>query len=174
MMSEIVGRMGRVIVTRLEKSEDLLLAIRNVVKRSGMKAGVVLSITGAVTRAALQKFTAGQKAVEVVELEGPMEVSGHGIIGWVSAPERGKEPFGVGRYVDGDPYVHVHLTVTTPIQTLCGHLMEGCLVRSNHAISHFTIIIAEIEGAALRMRSDPQQPGGLYHELVAILDTSSR
>lgn len=168
MMSEIVGRMGRVIVTRLEKNEDLLLAIRNVVKRSGMKAGVVLSITGAVTHAVLQKFMTGQQAIGVVELEGPMEVSGHGIVGRVSAPERGKEPFGVGRYVDGDAYAHVHLTVTTPTQTLCGHLMEGCLVRSKHAISHFTIIIAEIEGAALSMRSDPQQPGGLYHELVAI------
>ena len=170
MMSEIVGRMGRVHVTRLEPQEDLLSAIRSVVTRSGMKAGVVLSITGAVTEAVLQKFVPGEKAIGLIRLEGPMEVSGHGIVGWVSAPERGKEPFGVGRYVNGEPYVHVHVTVTTPKETLCGHLMEGCLVRSNHDISHFTIMIAEIEGAALRMRSDPDHPGGLYHELVELSD----
>ena len=109
MMSEIVGRMGRVFVTRLDESEDLLLAIRNVMKRSEMKAGVVLSITGALTHAVLQRFATGQKAIAVLDLEGPMKASGHGIVGWVSAPERGKEPFGVGRYVDGEPYAHIHL-----------------------------------------------------------------
>lgn len=168
MMSEVVGRMGRVYVTRLEPQEDLLQAIRGVVKRSGMKAGVVLSITGAVTKAVLQKFVEGQQAIGVTAIDGPMEVSGHGIVGWVAAPERGREPFGVGRYVDGEPYVHVHLTVTTPKETLCGHLMEGCLVRSSHAVSHFTIMIAELEGVELRMRSDPAHPGGLHHELVEV------
>jgi len=163
---EVVGRTGRVIVARLEKDEDLLLALREVVKRSGMKSGVVLSITGALMHAVVQKFVSGQSAIGVVELEGPMEVSGHGIVGWVSSPERGKEPFGVGRYIDGEPYVHVHVTITTPAQTLCGHLMEGCTVRSHHAISHFTIVVAEIEGAALNMRSDPH--GGLYHELKRV------
>jgi predicted DNA-binding protein with PD1-like motif len=168
MTSEVVGRMGRVYMTRLGKNEDLLQAIYGVVRRSGMKAGVVLSITGALTHAVLQKFMKGEKAIGVTEFDGDMEVSGHGIVGWVSAPERGKEPFGVGRYVNGEPYAHVHLTVTTADQTLCGHLMEGCRVRSNHAISHFTIMIAELEGAELRMRSDPDHPGGLYHELVEL------
>lgn len=173
MMTEVVGRMGRVMVTRLDKNEDLLGAIRNVVQRSGLKAGVVLSITGALTHAVLQKFEKGQKAIGVIELDGDMEVSGHGIVGWVSAPELGKKPFGVGRYVDGEPYVHVHLTVTSPEVTLCGHLMEGCRVRSNHEISHFTIVIAEVDGAALSMRSDPHVAGGLYHELVALPEGKS-
>ena len=168
MRAEYIGRMGRVALTRLEKGEDLMQAIQGVVKRTGMKAGVVLSITGAFTRARLQKFEKGEKAIGVIEIEEQMEASGHGIFGWVSAKERGKEPFGVGRYIDGEPYVHVHLTVTTPEMTLCGHLMEGCLVRSTHETSHFTIAIAEIEGVALEMRSDPQIPGGLYHELVEI------
>ena len=174
MTSEVVGRMGRVYMTRLGKGEDLLQAIYGVVRRSGMKAGVVLSITGALTHAVLQKFEKGEKAIGVIELDGDMEVSGHGICGWVSAPERGKQPFGVGRYVNGEPYTHVHLTVTTAEATLCGHLMEGCKVRSNHEISHFTIMIAELEGAALSMRSDPNIPGGLYHELVALPEGGAR
>ena len=148
MESELIGRMGRVVVTRLGKGEDLMKAIQGVVKRSGMKAGVVLSITGALTHATLQKFVKGEKTIGVMELDGQMEASGHGIVGWVSAKERGREPFGVGRYIDGEPYVHVHVTVTTPDITLCGHLMEGCLVRSLHETSHFTIAIAEIENAA--------------------------
>lgn len=173
MISEIVGRMGRVIVSRLEPNEDLLVAIRNIVKRSGIKAGVVLSITGAVTYAVLQKFVSGEKQIGVVEMKGPMEVSGHGVVGWVVSPALRKEPFGVGRYVDGEPYVHVHLTVTTPTETLCGHLMEGCTVRSNHPISHFTIVVAEIEGVALNMRGDEAKesegkPFSLYHELCEV------
>jgi predicted DNA-binding protein with PD1-like motif len=150
--SEVVGRMGRVIVTRLEPNEDLLEAIRGVVKRSDIKAGVVLSITGALTKAVFQKFMPGQSQIGVVQIDGPMEVSGHGVIGQVVAPQRGKEPFGVGGYVDGEPYVHVHVTVTTATQTVCGHLMPGCTVRSNHPVSHFTIFIAEIDGVALELQ----------------------
>ena len=179
MMSEIVGHMGRVIVSRLEPNEDLLVAIRNIVKRSGIKAGVVLSITGALTKAVFQKFVSGQKQIGVVEIKGPMEVSGHGIVGWVVTPERGKEPFGVGRYVDGEPYVHVHVTVTTPTETLCGHLMEGCTVRSNHPVSHFTIMVAEIEGVALNLRGDEikgsegKQFAG-YHDLCKVPESQER
>ena len=170
MTSEIVGHMGRVIMTRLEPNEDLMTAIKSIVQRSGMKAGVVLSITGAITRAVLQKFASDQDKIEIVELEGPMEVSGHGVVGWVSSPGTGKKPFGNGRYVDGEPYVHVHLTVTSPKQTLCGHLMEGCTVRSKHPTSHFTIMVAEIEGGGLNMIGEVENGKlqGLYHELSKV------
>lgn len=176
MISEIVGRMGRVIVSRLEPNEDLMIAIRNVVKRSGIKAGVVLSITGSLTKAVVQKFTSGQTQVVEVELNGPMEVSGHGVVGWAVSPGRGKKPFGGGGYVDGEPYVHVHLTVTTQTETLLGHLIEGCTVRSNHAFSHFTIMVAEIEGVALNMRGEEAEGSegkkfSLYHELCKIEET---
>jgi predicted DNA-binding protein with PD1-like motif len=172
-MDEIVSKIGRVITTRLGPHDDLLVAIRDIVRRHQIQAGVVLSITGAVTKAVLQKFVDGQQSIGVVELDGPMEVSGHGIVGWVRAPGRGQEPFGVGRYVDGEPYVHVHLTVTSASTTLCGHLMEGCIVRSRHSSSHFTIMVAEIEAAALEMRLDENLESGgkgfgVYHELRQI------
>jgi predicted DNA-binding protein with PD1-like motif len=169
-MDEIVSKMGRIITTRIGAQADLLEEIRDIVRRHQIQAGVVLSITGSLTKAVLQKFVDGQKSIGVVEVEGPMEVSGHGILGWVRAPERGKEPFGVGGYIDGEPYVHVHLTVTSSTTTLCGHLMEGCMVRSKHSLSHFTIMVAEIESAALEMRLDQElETGGkgfgVYHEL---------
>ena len=162
--------MGRVVVTRLEPNEDLLDAITNIVRRHRIRAGVVLSITGAINKAVLQHFASGQQQIGVVEAQGPMEVSGHGIVGWVVAPERGKKPFGVGRYVDGEPYVHVHVTVTTATETICGHLMKGCTVRSLHPTSHFTIMVAEIYGVALNLRGEEDngsegRPFRGYHEL---------
>lgn len=171
--------MGRVIVSRLEPDEDLLVAITDIVKRHGIRAGVVLSITGAINKAVLQNFVSGQQQIGVVEIKGPMEVSGHGIVGFVVTPERGKKPFGVGGYVDGEPYVHVHVTVTTPTETLCGHLMEGCTVRSLHPTSHFTIMVAEIEGVALNLRGEVDQesegrPYRGYHELCRIPASQER
>jgi predicted DNA-binding protein with PD1-like motif len=171
--SEVVGHMGRVIVTRLEPNEDLLLAIGNIVKRHGIKAGVVLSITGGLNKAVIQHFVEGQEQIGVIELPGPLEASGHGIVGWVEAPGTGKAPFGVGRYIDGEPYVHVHITLTSAHQTICGHLMEGTTIRSKHRVSHFTVMIAEVEGAALNMKVDAGEENeykgrGVYHELVKL------
>ena len=165
--------MGRVIVTRLEPNEDLLLAIQAIVRRHRIKAGVVLSITGGLNKAVIQHFVEGQKQIGVIALEGPLEASGHGIIGWVAAPGQGKEPFGVGRYVDGEPYVHVHITLTSAHETICGHLMEGTTIRSHHGVSHFTIMVAEVDGAALTMKVDPAgetmwKGRGVYHELTKL------
>lgn len=173
MTDEIVSTMGRIFTVRLGPSDDLFLAIQDIVRRHDIRAGVVLSITGACTKAIVQKFIDGQQSIGVVEFDGPMEVSGHGIVGWVRAPDRGAEPFGVGRYIDGEPYVHVHLTITSSKTTLCGHLMEGCIVRSRHDHSHFTTMVAEVEGAALEMRLDSELEAkgkgfGVYHELVPL------
>ena len=171
--SEVVSHMGRVFVTRLEPNEDLLAAIGNIVRRHNIKAGVVLSITGGLNKAVIQHFIEGKEQIGVIDIAGPLEASGHGIIGWVDAPGAGKAPFGVGRYVDGEPYVHVHITLTSAHETICGHLMEGTTVRSNHGVSHFTIMVAEVDGAALTMKVDSgaeqQYKGrGVYHELVKL------
>lgn len=70
----------------------------------------------------------------------------------------------------------MHLTVTTPTETICGHLMEGCTVRSHHSLSHFTIMVAEIEGVALNMRFDEAKEGkgAVYHELLRIPESRDR
>ncbi|MFE7416827.1 PPC domain-containing DNA-binding protein [Rhodococcus sp. NPDC057529] len=171
---EIEGKLGSVILARLEPHADLLESILEIAKRHKMKAGVILSITGSLDRAVFQRFQPGRDSTQVIgveEMEGPIESSGHGIIGIVDAPDRGDVPFGVGKYTHGDSYAHVHLTVTNATETVCGHVMPGCIVRSNHAVSHFTIMIAPIEEAALKLRIDGTPEAGsrgVYHLLETV------
>lgn len=173
-MKQVQGQLGPVVLAQLDPHGDLLESIREVARTNGIRAGVVLSITGALEYAVLQKFEEGKdntQAIGVVEIDGPMEASGHGVIGIVDAPNRGETPFGIGKYQHGEPYVHVHLTVTTATKTLCGHLMEGCRVRSNHPVSHFTIMIAPIEQAELKLTIDGSPESGrrgVYHVLESI------
>ena len=171
MVTTVQGAMGPVILARLEPHGDLLESIFEVAREYEIKAGVILSITGALEHAVLQHFETGKDNTQVIgveDYEGPMEVSGTGIIGTVFAPDRGDVPFGVGGYQHGEPYMHVHLTITTATETICGHVMPGCRVRSNHPISHFTVMIAPIEDTELRLTIDGTPEDGhrgVYHEL---------
>ena len=176
-MIQCVGNWGRAIVAHLDPGADLLDSILTIVRDQNIRTGVVSSITGAISRATLQHFSSNQDSaanlIDVMDIEGPLECSGHGIIGVVNAPEMGSTPFGVGRYVHGTPYVHVHLTVTSHKETICGHLMPGCLVWSKHPISHFTIMLAEITGVNLEMTTEAllekQGAGrGVFHKLTQV------
>jgi predicted DNA-binding protein with PD1-like motif len=170
-LTQIKGNLGPIIIARLDPHADLLESIYEIARTNNITAGVVMSITGSLEYAVLQKFEEGTSvngAVGIVEYEGPMESSGHGVIGVVDAPNRGDVPFGAGGYKHGDPYVHVHLTVTTATTTLCGHLMPGTRVRSHHPISHFTIMVAPIEKAAVKLTIDGTPESGrrgVYHLL---------
>lgn len=171
MLTQITGHFGPVIIARLEPHADLLECLFEIARTNKMTAGVVLSITGGLEYATLQKFEKGagvNSKIGVVELEGPMEASGHGIIGIVDAPARGDKPFSTGGYRHGEPYVHVHITVTSANETICGHLMPGTRVRSHHPISHFTIMVAPIVDAAVKLTIDggPEAGNrGVYHVL---------
>lgn len=172
-MSLVVsGKATEIVYARLDKNEDLLTGIQKVCRDHGIRTGVVMSITGALERATLQRFPEKEQPgvfIDVVEVAGPLEATGHGIIGESYAPTLGNEPFGVGRYVHGEPYLHIHLVVTSAKETVCGHLMEGCpvLTSRGHAHSHFTVAIASVEGMLLRMVSEGKGKG-LYHDLVTI------
>ena len=169
----VSGKLSEIIFARLEPGEDLRRGLLAVIKEKDIKSGVILSITGALERATLQRFPRlgeGDVVIELVSVPGPLEVSGHGIIGQVEAPDYGDAPFGVGDdFVHGEPYLHVHLIVTSTNETICGHLMDGSPVRSSHLVSHFTVIIGRIEGAMVKMVGEPG-PGSvssrLHHELV--------
>jgi predicted DNA-binding protein with PD1-like motif len=176
-MIQCVGNWGRAIVAQLEPGADLLESIITIAREQKIRTGVVSSITGAISRATLQHFSPNQEKaanlIDVMDIEGPLECSGHGIIGEVSAPEMGSKPFGVGKYVHGTPYVHVHLTVTSHRETICGHLMPGCLVWSKHPISHFTIMLAEITGVSLEMTTDATLEAtgagrGVFHRVTQL------
>ncbi|MEX2533956.1 MAG: PPC domain-containing DNA-binding protein [Trueperaceae bacterium] len=156
---------------RLAPDEDVLAGLQSAIKEVGIHTGLVTSITGSLHRARLQHFPhVGREcgSVDVLEVEGPLEVTGQGIIG----ATRGSG--GVGGYVDGEPYVHVHLVVTGGLGTWCGHLMEGCKVRAHHEISHFTFAIVPVSGIALTLVAQEArsgQRGFVYHELREVKDS---
>ena len=160
------ARIGNIYLVQLEPDADLLLSIREAIRENNIETGVILDITGGLTRARVQKFKeVGPPllGVHIVDIPGPMEVSGHGIIGLT----RGSG--GPAGHKDGQPYVHCHITMTSGEQTLCGHLMEGSYVRSRPGKSHFTIVLAAFEGARLTLVVPPKAADGpaanVYHEL---------
>ena len=174
MVSAVSGRLTEIIFARFEPGEDLRQGLLRVIKEQNVKSGVVLSIAGALEHAVLQHFSEIGEAsipIGIIEVQGPLEVSGHGIIGQVEAPGFGDTPFDWEGYVHGEPYIHVHLTVTSARETVCGHLMDGTTVRSLHPVSHFTIAIGRVEGAMIKMQGEPGAKPGSFrmgHELVQL------
>jgi len=58
-------------------------------------------------------------------------------------------------------------------KTYMGHLIKGCIVRSLHQKSHFTIVLARMEGVLLNFRvsreTTDRYPNGIpIHDLVQI------
>ncbi len=174
MVSAVSGRLNEIIFARFDPGEDLRQGLIKVIKEKSIVSGVVLSVTGALERAVLQHFPeVGDPStpISIIEVPGPLEVSGHGIIGQVEAPKFGTQPFDWEGYVHGEPYIHLHLTVTSAKETICGHLMDGCPVRSRHPVSHFTVAIGRIEGAMVKMLGEPGVEPGAFrmgHELFQI------
>ena len=173
MASTISGKFGEIIFARLEPREDLRQGLLRVIKEKDIKSGVILSITGALEKARVHRFLeVGAPTVQVgiIDVPGPLEASGHGIIGRFEAPEFGEAPVVFGEAMGHDePYLHVHLTLASAKETVCGHLLDGTTIRSNYPKSHFTVIIARIEGAMLKMMVAPgTEPGkiDIGHELV--------
>lgn len=174
MAYHIGGKMREIVLARFEPGEDLLLGLRSVIKERGIKTGAILDCTGSLVRARLQKFQQkgpmDKTPIEVVEIEGPLEATGHGIIGQT----RGSG--GLGGYVEGEPYIHAHITVAGADGTLCGHLMEGTFVRSQREKSHFTVVLASFEDVLLTLVAERHTEirdeqgrfisGGVYHELT--------
>ena len=165
MAYSVTGKLSEVIYVRLDPKQDLLAAIKEAAREHNIKTGVVMDITGSLTKARIQRFppNAGSEKVriEVVDVEGPVEATGHGIIGMTQGSG------GIGEYKDGEPYVHVHMVLTTAGETVCGHLMPGTFIRSHLDVSHFTIVLGKVEGveltAAFRPTADGK--GRIYHDL---------
>ncbi|HZY66982.1 MAG TPA: PPC domain-containing DNA-binding protein [Devosia sp.] len=165
MPTSVTGKLSELIFLRLDKGQDLLQAIKDAAVEHDIKAGVVIDITGSLTKARVQKFMSNSHdasaRIGVVELEGPLEASGHGIIGTTEGSG------GIGEYKDGEPYVHIHVTLTSSETTICGHLMPGTLVRSHLEKTHFTIVLAKAEGVSMKaaFEATPDGKGRIYHDL---------
>jgi predicted DNA-binding protein with PD1-like motif len=165
------GRLGRVIYAHLDPGDDIYRAILEIARDEGIRAGVILDITGGASHLRMvlpRSATSADRPPEVIEVPGLAEVMGSGIIGHVENDFVSHT--GDVTYTKGDPYLHVHLSATSNGLTYTGHLTEGTLVRSVISRSHFTIVIAEVEGVELSLLvdntcSDSYPSGVPYHEL---------
>jgi len=163
------GTIGDIFMVRLEPNEDILKALQRVAKEADIETGLIVSITGGLTKARVQRMDKVGRPedvkVNVIDVEGPMGITGSGIIGQVK--ETSQRLKGRG-YNAGDPYIHAHITLTNAETTICGHLMEGCLVRSLHPISHFIVVIAKLDKMQLNLKvqSLGTSHETVYHELL--------
>jgi predicted DNA-binding protein with PD1-like motif len=143
-----------IIYAQLPKDGDLYNEIMEIARRENIKTGFVLNIVGGLRKARLSmpvQATSTESQPGVMEWEGLMECSGVGTIGQTVETYDSEGSSGIV-YRAGEPNLHIHLTITHAGKTYMGHLIEGCLVRSLHAQSHFTIVLAKTEGAVLNFK----------------------
>lgn len=191
-MQTMSGKIEEIIYARLDPGVDLLRALWQICKKHNVKTGILLDATGSMERLRMQRFPheprRGNSGIDYVSIPGHLEVSAHGIIGMGWVPDRSVTPewvnkkdpellreidtgFGAGGFEGHEtPYLHVHITVSSASETVCGHLMEGSPISKNtwdgkaDVPSHFTVAIAKVSGVILRATWDKS---GYYHDLVS-------
>jgi predicted DNA-binding protein with PD1-like motif len=176
-MVELIARarITDVFYVQLSQDGDLYNEIMEVARRENIKTGIVLNIVGGLKRARLSmpvKATENEAPPGVRDFEGLMECSGHGTIGQSIDTYDSEGTSGI-IYRAGEPNLHIHLSVTLAGTTYMGHLIEGCLIRSLHPKSHFTIVMAKTEGALLNFRVSKEKtekyPQGIpIHDLQQV------
>jgi predicted DNA-binding protein with PD1-like motif len=152
MHTVVSAQLGRIVYAHLEPEEDVLLAIQDVIEQEKLGTGIILAITGAVSRARLScpvKAEAVDSSPGFIEFEGLSEVQGGGYFGrnvdsWSN--DTSQISFEAGR-----PHIHCHMAVANAGTTYVGHLIEGCKVRSVHPQSHFVAVLAEAVGVDLTL-----------------------
>jgi predicted DNA-binding protein with PD1-like motif len=142
-----------IIYAQLSKDADLYNEILEICRRENIKTGYVLNAVGGLSRARLSMpiksdATDAPPGVRVWEGGGLIECQAVGIIGQTIATYDSENISGIINRA-GEPYLHIHATITAAGETFMGHLIEGCIVRSLHEQSHFTITLAKTEGATL-------------------------
>jgi predicted DNA-binding protein with PD1-like motif len=165
----------KIIFAQLQQDGDLYNEIMEVCRQEDIKTGVILNIVGGLRKARLSmpvQATGTDSQPGVMEFEGLMECSGVGTIGQTLDTYDAEGKSGI-IYRAGEPNLHIHLTITVAGQTYMGHLIEGCVVRSLHKQSHFTIVLAKTEGALLNFRVSKETtqayPKGLpIHDLQQV------
>ena len=176
-MVDVIAKatMKEVIWAQLDADGDLYEEIMEICRRENIETGVVLNIVGGLRKARLSlpvNATDFEAPPGVIELEGMMECSGVGIIGRTVDTYDSEKVTGI-YYEKDTPNLHIHLTVTHAGRTYMGHLIKGCVVRSLHEKSHFTIVLARTEGALFNFGVSKEvtqtYPRGIpVHELVQL------
>ena len=142
------GRIDRIVMGKLKMDIDLLEGIQELVKREGIRTGVILSGIGALKKATFRNLKVLPPDLKVerhhrlyFDLEQPMEIVS--LTGWIATKE------------DGDLEVHAHFSASTVIGdsvvTLGGHLIPG-VVTSVKVV----VVIGVVEDTNIQAGLDPR------------------
>lgn len=140
------GRMDRIVFGKLSTDADLLEGIVEVIKREGIRTGVILSGVGALKKANFRNVKSMPSDLKVekhhrlyVELEQPLEIVS--LTGWIATNE------------DDEVEIHAHFSASTVIDdkivTLGGHLIPGTLTSIK-----VVVVIAAIEDTDIKSAMD--------------------
>jgi predicted DNA-binding protein with PD1-like motif len=142
------GQMNRIVMGKLGMDIDLLQGIEELVKREGVRTGVILSGIGALKKATFRNLKILPTDLKVekhhrlyLELEQPMEIVS--LTGWMATRE------------DGEAEVHAHFSASTVMEdkvvTLGGHLIPGTLTSVK-----VVIVIGVVEETNIKAGLDPR------------------
>jgi predicted DNA-binding protein with PD1-like motif len=142
------GRMDRMVMGKLALDIDLLEGIKELVKKGGIRTGVILSAVGALKKATfrnIKKMPPNYKVEDhhrlYLDLEQPMEIVS--LTGWIGTKE------------DGEIEVHAHFSASTVMEdqvvTLGGHLISGVITSIK-----VVVMIGVIEDTNIKVALDPR------------------
>ena len=121
---------------RLRRGSDLLLSIEEFCSGNAIKAGVVLSGVGCVTKARVRDAS----GVTIVDIPEPMEIVS--LMGTVS-----------------EKRCHLHVSFSKEdLSVVGGHLVDGCIINTT-----CELVIAELPGVAFGVEQDAETG---YDELI--------
>lgn len=128
------GRLGEVVVARMEVGEDLLEGLTKICKENGIRNGVILSGFGSVSRAVVSGTATDQfppdDFYKIDRSEGVEILAISGVI--------------------ADYHVHAHVSLCTPSESFGGHLEKGNII-----FSLAEVVIAGLEDLQLKRMRDP-------------------
>ena len=142
------GQMNRIVMGKLGVDIDLLQGIEELVKREGVRTGVILSGIGALKKATFRNLKVLPPDFKIekhhrlyLELEQPMEIVS--LTGWIATRE------------DGEVEVHAHFSASTVVEdkvvTLGGHLVSGTLTSVK-----VVIVMGVVEETNIKAGLDPR------------------
>jgi len=123
-LKSIEANIKRIIVGKIEPNEDLIDSIIAMVKKHNVKSGLINCI------GALRKFTIGYFDIEFKKY---LTRTLNEYVELVSC-------MGNIAFMDGEPIIHLHLTIGTREYNLKGgHLFQPCIVSITSEVSIFEI-----------------------------------
>ena len=142
------GQMNCIVMGKLGMDIDLLQGIEELVKREGVRTGVILSGIGALKKATFRNLKILPPDLKVekhhrlyLELEQPMEIVS--LTGWMATRE------------DGEVEVHAHFSASTVMEdrvvTLGGHLTSGIITSLK-----VVVVIGVVEETNIKAGLDPR------------------